>query len=325
MTDPDPRHAALEEFSHRARLTAQTDVLDAAALEAWDALTAAGVDVVLLKGPALAQTLYRPGEHRGYGDVDLLAAPGDRAAAGAALTALGYANITAGYGVDELAGNVHAHHWSRFVEGSGSVSIDLHWRLPGCEAAQEASWAALRNHRTAVELQGRRVEALDRVGLALHLALHVAQHGPGDVKALGDLGRGLDRWPYEIWEQATGLARDLQAVEAFAAGLRLLPAGVARADELRLPQAGARLWAIAHRNDRPAGVFHLTAFTEAAGARERIGILRHALLPQRAWIARVHPWAAGGGLRLIAAYAVHAFRSPAWAARAWRFRRRVPR
>ena len=163
------------------------------------------------------------------------------------------------------------------------------------------------------------------MGLALHLALHAANHGPGELKALGDLDRGLSRWPYETWEQATRLARELQAVEAFAAGLRFLPAGVARADELGLPQAEAELWAITHRDERPRGVFHLSAFSEAGTVCARLGIVRRALLPKRAWIAQEYPWAAAGRLRLLAAYGMHALRSPAWAVRAWRFRRRAPR
>src|SRR4051812_836765 len=202
-------------------------------------------------------------------------------------------------GVDDVAGVLHAEDWSRLVPGFGYVSVDLHWRLPGCEAPAGTVWTAISRHRTTIELGGRRVPTLDRVGLALHLALHAAHHGPGDLKALGDLARGLSRWPYETWEQATRFARELQAVEAFAAGLRLLPAGVARADELGLPQAEAQLWAIAHRDERPRGVFHLSTFSEAGTVRARLAIMRRALLPKRAWISHQYPWAAAGPLRLL--------------------------
>jgi hypothetical protein len=321
----DPRRGVLEEFAHRARLTARAPGLDAAAREACDALTAAGVDALLLKGRSVARMLYRPGEHRGYFDVDLLAAPSDLASAGAVLAALGYVNVSEMQGVDDVAGILHEQHWSRLVPGFGNVSIDLHWRLPGCEARPDAVWSALSRHRVTIELGGGRVPALDRAGLAVHLALHAAQHGAGDAKALGDLGRALSRWPYDTWEQATRLAGELQALGMFAAGLRLLVAGVGRADELGLPHAEEELWQIAHRDDRPRGVFHLTAFCDAAGARERARIVRRALLPKRAWIVREHPWAATGRYRLFTAYLMHVLRAPAWAARAWRFRRRAPR
>lgn len=313
----------MEDFAHRARLAAYAPTLDAAALEAWDALATAGIDALLLKGAALARSLYRPGEHRGYCDVDLLVAAGDHARAGTVLARLGYTNRTERFGVEEVAGSLHAHDWLRPVPGFGTLSVDLHWRLSGCEAPAEAVWAALSRRRVFLELGGGRVAALDHVGQALHLALHAAQHGPDDAKALGDLARGLDRWPDETWEQATRLAGELQALDAFSAGLRLLPAGAARADALGLPRAEAQLWAIAHRAERPRGTFHLTALSRAGGVRERLGIARRALLPRRPWIVLAYPWAAGGGFRLIAAYAMHVLRSPSWAARAWRFRRRA--
>lgn len=314
---------ALEDFAHRARLAAQAPTLDAAALEACDALAAAGIDALLLKGAALAQLLYRPGEHRGYCDVDLLVAGSDHARAGNVLAGLGYRNLTERYGADEVAGSLHAHEWARVVSGFGTVSIDLHWRLSGCDAPTEAIWAALSGRRVSLALGSGRVAALDQVGQALHLALHAAQHGADDVKALGDLARGLDRWPEEAWEQASRLAGELQALDGFSAGLRLLPAGGARADALGLPRAEAQRWAIAHRAEQPRGTFHVTAFTRAGGVRERLGIARRALLPRRPWIVLAYPWAAGGRCRLLAAYGMHVLRSPAWAARAWRFRRRA--
>jgi hypothetical protein len=172
-----------------------------------------------------------------------------------------------------------------------------------------------------VDLGGRRVPTLGPSGLALHMALHAAQHGPGDLKAMGDLDRGLVRLPPEIWQEATRLARALRATEGFAAGLRLMPAGAMVADELGLPPAEGLLWHIAHRDERPRGTFHLQAFTEARGLRERTAVLRRSLLPTRAWIVWEHPWAAAGGARLLAAYGLHISRTPALAVRALAFRR----
>lgn len=324
-TPGGPRDRVLEEFRYRARLTTQASALDALALEASEALAAAGVDALLLKGASVAQMLYRPGEHPGYTDVDLLTARADRARAGEVLSALGYTNATEAYGAEDLPGILHGHHWQGFLPGFGNVVIDLHWQLEGCEARPDVVWSALARHRMTIELAGGRIPALDRVGLALHLALHAAQHGPDDLKALGDLDRSISRWPATIWKQATGLAGEVQAVDALAAGLRLLPAGAALADELGLPPAEAQLWAIAHRSEEPRGALHLAAFSQAKSARERLDIARRAVLPKRAWIAREYGGTATGSLRLLPAYGVHALRSPAWAVRAWRFRRRAPR
>jgi hypothetical protein len=97
------------------------------------------------------------------------------------------------------------------------------------------------------------------------------------------------------------------------------------AGDLALPEADALLWAIANRDARPRGTFHVRALTEARGLRERVGLVRRALFPPRAWILWEHRWAAGGRNRLLAAYAIHILRSPLWAVRAWRFRRRAER
>jgi hypothetical protein len=150
----------------------------------------------------------------------------------------------------------------------------------------------------------------------------MAQHGPDDLKAAADLIRGLERWSPEVWDQAAELASEVGAVEAFAAGVRLVPGGDLVARRLDLPAADALLWQIAHRGERPRGTFHMKAFTEARSLRARMNLLRRSLLPTRAWIVWEHRWAARSPLHLFAAYCTHILRAPALAIHAWRFRRR---
>jgi hypothetical protein len=212
--------------------------------------------------------------------------------------------------------------WARVVPEFGNLTVDLHWQLDGCEAPPRMVWRTLSDRHALIDIAGRRVRTLDRPGLALHLALHTAQHGPEDLKAVADLNRGLERWSPEVWDQAAELARELGAVESFAAGLRLVPEGDLTARRLNLPSADDVLWQIAHRDERPRGTFHLQAFSEARGVRERMNLLRRSLVPKREWIVLEHPKAGTSRLRLFAAYCAHILRAPAWAARAWRFRRR---
>jgi hypothetical protein len=327
-SDPDVRRRPeLDEFVERVRGLSSQALLDAAAVEALDALAAAGVDALLLKGPALARALYAPSEHRGYSDVDLLASPADLPEARRALTGLGYKHAEEVLGIDDVGEILHSETWSRRVEAGpgGPLLIDLHWRLHGCGAPAEVAWEVLAPRRASIELNGREAAVLDREGLALHIATHAAQHGPGDLKAIADLTRGLERWPLEIWRAAASLAADLEATPAFAAGLRLVPIGVERSDELGLPPTDELDWAIRHRELRPRGTFHLDAFTRARGARARVDVLRRSLLPNRRWIAWQYPWAAGSRARLVAAYGAHLLRTPAWAVRAWRYRRKERR
>jgi len=326
---PDPRSGSpavgrLRDFVERSRGLRGLSGLEAATVEAVAALQRAGLAPLLLKGPALARTLYTEHEYRTFSDVDLMVAPAAIAAAREVLAALGYANTSDRQGIVDVAGVVHAETWFR-PAGDLTAEVDLHTRLAGAEAEAEAVWAALGRRRATAEVAGVPVPVLDAAGLAMHVATHAAQHGPGNPKAMEDLGRALERWPEEVWDGARALAVEVQAVPAFAAGLRLAPAGERMAERLELPAAGSLDWAIHHRDARPRGTFHVRALEEADGLSGRAIVIRRALLPTRDWITSQEPAAARSRTRLVLAYGRHLLRSPAWAARAWWFNRRARR
>jgi len=314
---------ALEAFARRARERPSLRALDAAAGEVIDAFAAADVGVLLLKGPALARTLYRDHEHRGYSDVDLLVSPGVLPAARRVLEGLGYANVIDGLGIVDPGGALDAETWVDTQRPGSVASIDLHWRLPGSEAPPEAVWGVLSRAPGSIELEGRRVATLSREGLALHVATHAAQHGTRYGRPIEDLKLALERWSSDVWRAAAALAEEIEATQAFAAGLRLVPEGAALAGELGLPEADELLWAIANRDRRPRGTFHLEAFKDAPNARERLRLVRRSLFPTPEWIAWQYPWARKTGARLIAGRILHLMRAPLWAAKAWRFRRQA--
>lgn len=307
---------ALEDLGARSR--GRRHLVDRAAIELMGALDEAGIGALLLKGPALTHFLYQSGEVRGYMDVDLLVSPDHYTRTQRVLATLEYENISARSGIDDLMGISTAETWRR-----GGMPVDLHWRLPGCAAAPDSVWTTLYDARATIELGGRQVAVLGRPGLALHLAIHAAQHGPRDVKAMGDLRRGLERWSPEDWAAAARLAANVGAIEAFAAGLRLLPNGVVMAHDLGLPATVELTWQILNRYKRPRGTFHLQAFVQATGARARADVLRRSLFPTRQWIVNEHP-IARRSRGLLAGYLIHLAHAPQWAARAWRFRRRRP-
>ena len=320
------RRPELKEFVERVRHLPHQTELDAAAVEVLDAFEAAGVESLLLKGPALAQMLYHPGEHRGYGDIDLLVAPTDLDAGRRALAELGYANSERG-GLDDVAGIMHSELWSQALESKMvQLMVDLHWRLAGCEAPADVIWKVLGRRRAGIELGGRSVPILAHDGLALHLATHAAQHGPDDIKAIADLVRGLERWDPEIWRSAADLAEQVDGAAAFAAGLRLTAPGTELAREIGSPPTDDLTWAILNRDTRPRGTFHVQALAGARGVRERLDVLRRSLFPRPEWITWEYQWSRGAGrARLVAAYAIHLLRAPAWAVRAWRYRRAARR
>jgi hypothetical protein len=63
--------------SRALRLTAHALARDVATAEVVEALRAAGVRSIVLKGPSIARWLYADGQPRPYGDTDLLVSPAD--------------------------------------------------------------------------------------------------------------------------------------------------------------------------------------------------------------------------------------------------------
>jgi Uncharacterised nucleotidyltransferase len=275
----------------------------------------AGVDALLLKGAALAHLLYDVPEERSYQDLDLLVDPDDLPDARTVLVALGYKNVSELMAVDDIGGDIHGESWL----AEFGVVADLHLRLAGAGADARTAWAALKARSTIIELGGSQIPVLDRTGAAMHLATHAAQHGEGYVKGTRELARALDRWPLETWREAAELADEVEATEALASGLRLLEAGAQLAETLGLPSTSRLDWEL-RQSTRPRGRSHLHVFLQAPDLRTRAHILRRALLPQPRWIVQEYPWARDRRGRILAAYALHIARSPAWALRALRFR-----
>lgn len=315
----------LEDFASRVRGVTKTRALDRAASEALDAFDRASVESLLLKGVALSRLLYSAKQQRGYSDVDLLVPPSDLDRARRALSELGYRNLTAERGVEDIAGAVHGDTWIKADAEIGPLMIDLHSRLPGVQMPAAAAWDVLVAHRAEAELGGRTARVLAREGLALHLATHAVQHGPDDPKPLADLRYGLERWPEPVWQAAAQLARELDAVPAFAAGLRLVGPGAALAETLALPPTDDIEWAMRNRQLRPRGTFHLQAFAEADGVLGRLQVAWRAVYPKREWILWEDPRARLGGHRYVRARVRHMVRAPVWAGRALLYRRRARR
>ena len=312
------RDAALRDFAARFAAPGRTPSVDEQIAELAVELERDRVPYLILKGPALARLLYRADEQRGYIDVDVLVAPASLTRTRESLQRLGYSRTNV-RGIDDFMGVLHSEEWYRREPDGGLV--DLHWRLAGCDAAPELVWMALQESHESAEIGGRSLPVPGRPALAMHAALHAAQHGPEDLKARADLSRAVARWPIAVWSSGAALATSVGATEPFAAGLRTLAEGSQLADALGLPETPGLSWAIENRDSRPRGTFHLEGLLQARGLRQRASVIRRSLFPTRDWIVWSYPWAADGRLRLAAAYARHVARTPLWAFRALKYKR----
>lgn len=293
---------------------ARSLAVDGWTAEAVHALQAAGVDVLLLKGPVLARWLYDAGEERGYGDADLLVAPGTVQAAERVLAGLGYA-LKDPEGERRMVSGPHARTWLRRADGA---VVDLHRTLPGGVPEEDLVWPVLWRDHTTLEVGGADIAVPSTAARLVLVALHAAHHGEGTP--VEDLRRATLRVPEPTWAAAADVARAILALPRFADGLALLPESRALARRLRLPSP-AELRAL-EREQMAAGFARLAG---ARGARERMAILRDKVVPSGEFIRWWAPWARRSRRALAAAYAyrvvwlaLHAL--PGW--RAWRRTRR---
>jgi hypothetical protein len=294
-------------------LLARSLYMDMAAGEAFQCLVQAGVPAVVLKGPAVASWLYRPDEVRPAVDIDVLVEPVRFSDAEAALVQLGYHHRLAGTAACEIASN------ARELLAEDGICIDLHHHLIGIPDPTRA-WERLSQRTTALRLaSGTEVAVLDLGARTMHLALHAAQDGPEDRRASADLERGLAQLPCDLWRDAAVLADQLGATAAFAAGLRLSPAGRALAAELELPDRPGVELALRMQSAPHESLF-FERLSEAPGMRARLRLVGRKLWPTAAYLDSAGPVAGRRRWALVVArrrrFHSLARRAPA-ALRAW--------
>lgn len=278
--------------------------LDYAAAEASNAFSAIGIDVILLKGPSFAAWLYPDPRDRLYGDVDLLAP--STADCARVLGSLGYE-----MGAPHPLG-IHTT-WTNSDHGS---TIELHTALLGIRARATDVWRVLSRHTEPFQIAGKTVSIFDEPARALHAALHAASDGASS-SAAEDLRRSCSVGD-EVWLHAFQIATELDAVDAFSAGLWLLPEGRAIAERVSVPRN--RSVTIELRSIGASNAAQTIArFQEAQGSRARLEIIRS--------LARGHsqPPPAGGpregrsGLRLVGLIGEVMRAAPVW----WRVRHQI--
>jgi hypothetical protein len=278
---------------------ARTIEVDRSAALVIGELEGAGVRCVLLKGRAIAELLYGPGEHRSYVDVDVLVAPSDGDAATGVLRTLGFVPL-----VEEQAVRGHRPlHACEWTHGAGA-SVDLHRTLPGSSADPEEVFATLSAETATLRLVGRDVRALAPPATICHVVLHVAHHGPGATKALGDLERAIERASFETWGSAARLAERIGAAPAFAAGLRVTARGAALADRLGLERALPVDVALKAAGAPPLAV-GLEWLLRTPGVRGKAALAWRTAFPRPSALRLWRPLARRGAAGLVAAYASH--------------------
>ena len=267
--------------------------IDVATAQAVRALRDAGVRSIVLKGASFDAWLFDPDEPRFYGDLDLLVAGDAFDQAAGVLKELGFRQRAQ----REPARVVeHAQVW---VRRSDMMVVDLHRTLAGADGGDGDPWEVLAAGTERMTIAGTEVEILSEPARALHVALHAATSPAGAEKPLLDLTRALDRVGVETWRAAASLADRLGAGTAFAAGLRMHPAGEALCAELGLAtMVEANLLA----DSAPYASWTLSRIMATPGLLGKLRIVAVRLFPAPAFMRVWYPTARRGGVWLLLAY-----------------------
>lgn len=175
---------------------------------ALQSLGDAGVSVILLKGAALAKTIYPSIADRPMGDVDLLVRPTDRDRARAALEAAGYQFVPESQQRfspfdTEFTGEMAFWQNDQFL-------IELHWELTPSEWIRRLAaldMETLWREAVPLQLDGQQALQLSPCDTLLHLCLHLTAHGYAHPNGLRDIRELLGYWRPFPWAQFAARAR----------------------------------------------------------------------------------------------------------------------
>lgn len=274
-------HEAVEVLRNEARRAAALEPhIEHELTIACDAL---GSDAILLKGSALAYTIYPRPELRPRGDTDVLIAAARRDEASAALTALGYEpQTTSG---DELG-------LRQQIFTKRTLALDLHWELANTPLIADMHYDELAARAIAIpQLHAR---GLAPVHALLHACIHRVAHHHDDERLI---------WLYDIhllanavdFDEFTELARTKRVTAICARSLALAnewfggtrtlevvegePSAMLLArDRKRATQLLADLGALPGWRARAQRMWQL-AFPPRAFVEETFGVRTRVLLP----------------------------------------------
>ena len=253
---------------------------------------AAGIEVIVFKGPALAELVYPDATLRPFSDLDLLVHPHDRFRMDDALRALGHRRLA-----DEHSWEFDvAYDGATVYETAAGVRIDLHWslltepRFPW-RADEAEIWA----RAEPITVAGVPARGLGREDLVLYLAAHLAVHHTlAGLLRYWDVALVLERFGAELdWAALLTRAERWRLRHALFFVLRgtqaAFAAPVPPAVLAALRPAGPRamlLAALVRGRDtlRLTRLEHLGTLLLVDRGRDLYGPLRHALWPSADWM-----------------------------------------
>lgn len=218
------RPAWTTRLADRVRLQTQWELSHAFAIaELLACFAERQIEVLILKGTALAYEVYGQPADRVRGDTDLLIAEADRHGADALLREAGFGSATP---MAQLAGGQTQLSYTRIDIGGARQCIDLHWAPINSPLLDRVwSFADLRTRATALPALAPQARTLSRVDATLHACLHWAinRHVPYHYAGSSRVGGNRLIWLHDIYL----LARSLSTLERSELAERATERGIA--------------------------------------------------------------------------------------------------
>lgn len=167
------------------------------------ALNAAGLEPLLLKGAQRLACDEEGAELFDCQDIDVMLAQRDLDRAREALCAEGY------FEGEDAASPLYArHHHAAPLYLRGGIPIELHRALTALPLAAPRTWEDLQRYAMRVYRPGGSLTVLDRVGTALHLAIHaMSRPALRELVLLARQLRSLDSFEMQRFRAAVSLER----------------------------------------------------------------------------------------------------------------------
>ncbi|HST10227.1 MAG TPA: nucleotidyltransferase family protein [Terriglobales bacterium] len=202
--------AMLDELRNRyERNTRKNLQFTAELFRILDCLDKNSIPTIPMKGPVLAETVYRDLALRDFSDLDVLVRRKDVLKAKAALGVLGYAANTQLSEAEERAYLATGYEYT-FDGPAGRNLLEIQWDILPRFYAVDFDCDAFFERSQTVTLCGRAVRSLSVEDLLLTLCVHAAKHAWVRLHWLRDIAGALESHPHPIdWADFQRRAREL--------------------------------------------------------------------------------------------------------------------
>lgn len=246
-----------------------------------------GIDYVVLKGPAVAHSLYPDPSWRPFGDLDLLVRTRDLQRVCDLLPEVGFRR----YRPEPRPGFVERFgHAALYIDGEG-LQLDVHRTLVAGPFGVWIDPDELFERTRSLKLASRQLRRLDDTALFLHACIHASLgNSPPLLMPLRDVGQALGSVSID-WERVTDWAvrwrlRPVLQHALLELSTRMsveLPEEAARFAAIQPSRAERRVLA-AYTTRRRRGGKALATLKAAPGVRAKVIYLWALLLPSRQFL-----------------------------------------